>query len=49
MDPSGKTVTAADWLLAGGTTLADESKVIVQYDPQYQKWWIINGEGAYGA
>jgi hypothetical protein len=49
MEPSGKTVTAFDWLLAGGTTLADESKVIVQYDPQYQKWWIINGEGAYGA
>jgi len=49
MEDSGKNITAYDWLLASGTTLASGSKVIVQYDSQHQKWWVINGEGAYGA
>ena len=49
MEDSGKDITAWDWLLASGTTLATGSKVIVRLDPQYGKWWIINGEGAYGA
>ncbi len=49
MEDSGINVTAFDWVLAAGTSLASNKTVFLNYDEQFRKWWVVNGEGAFGA
>lgn len=49
MEDSALNVEAEDWLLPAGTALAAGEKVILRYDSQNAKWWVINGEAAFGA
>ena len=49
MEDSGINVTAFDWVLAAGTSLATDKTVFLNYDEQFRKWWVVNGEGAFGA